>query len=170
MIGYQTQSAEILSELMLNLNETIFIPVLTEIFSNMLVISAQQNFECSKSVASRQKKNSPHFPNKITVASFQHKKICQQWRDAGRPRDKTHPMKVNKLESQRKLQQLSREERSSKAIIFHNDLMECFNSNISQIFTILKKARGDNLGMSEIPFIETLSGTYSGRNVLEGFC
>ena len=48
--------------------------------------------------------------------------------------------------------------------------MECFNSNISQIFTILKKARGDNLGMSEIPFIETLSGTYSGRNVLEGFC
>ena len=48
--------------------------------------------------------------------------------------------------------------------------MECFNSNISQIFTILKKARGENLGMSEIPFIETLSGTYSGRNVLEGFC
>ena len=119
MIGYQTQSAEILSELMSNLNEPFYIPVLTEIFSNMLVISAQQNFQCSKPVASRQKNNSPIFPKQITDAYFQHKKICQQWRDAGRPGDKTHPMKVKKLESQQKIQQLSREERSSKAIILH---------------------------------------------------
>ena len=29
---------------------------------------------------------------------------------------------------------------------------------------------GDTLKNSEIPFIETLSGKYSGKNVLEGFC
>ena len=48
--------------------------------------------------------------------------------------------------------------------------METFNSNISQICKKLKKARGENNGSLDIPFIETLSGIYTGINVLEGFC
>ena len=116
------------------------------------------------------KKEFPKFSKQTTEAYFEHKKICQEWRNAGRPSNASHPIKVRKLQSQRKLQQLSREEQSSKAIVLHNDLMETFHSNINLLCNKLKKARGENPANLQIPFIETLSGTYSGINVLEGFC
>ena len=56
MFEYQTQSADILSELMSNFDEPIFIPVLSEMISNALVISAEENFECSQSTQKTSKK------------------------------------------------------------------------------------------------------------------
>ena len=38
------------------------------------------------------------------------------------------------------------------------------------IYNKLKKIRGENSKSTDIPFIETLNGIYSGHNVLEGFC
>ena len=48
--------------------------------------------------------------------------------------------------------------------------MDTFRSNISQVCKKLKQARRENSANLEIPYIETLSGVYSGINVLEGFC
>ena len=45
--GYQNETAEVLSEMMSNFDEPFFIPVLCEMFSKTLVISAEHNFECS---------------------------------------------------------------------------------------------------------------------------
>ena len=82
----------------------------------------------------------------------------------------SHPIKMKKLVSQRKLQHLSRNEQSTRAIKHHNELMETHNTNIGQVCNKLKKIRGDNIKNIEIPFIETLAGKFSGENVLEGFC
>ena len=42
-------------------------------------------------------------------------------------------------------------------------------SNV-QVCNKLRKIRGENSRNVNIPFIETLNGTFSGNNVLEGFC
>jgi hypothetical protein len=94
MLGYQTQSAQVLSEMIVGCNEPLFRPVLTEMFSKMLVSSAQQNFECSKPNTSHKKKNFPTFSKQTSDAYFEQKKICQQWRNSGRPRDCSHPIKM----------------------------------------------------------------------------
>ena len=52
----------------------------------------------------------------------------------------------------------------------HEELMDSFNNDINKIYNKLKKIRGDNIKKVDIPIIETLNGTYSGENVLEGFC
>ena len=48
--------------------------------------------------------------------------------------------------------------------------MDTFSKNINQICNKLKKIRGDKSRNVEISSIETLNGTFSGNNVLEGFC
>ena len=82
----------------------------------MLVISAELNFECSKPNHNPKKKKGPQFSKQLSDAYMEHKQICKQWRAAGRPTQISHPMKVKKLESQRRLQQLSREEHSLETI------------------------------------------------------
>ena len=87
MLGYQTQSADILGELMSNFDEPIFIPVLSEMISKALVISAEENFECSQSTK-KQVKNLPRFSKDVKQVYQDHKRICRDWRIAGRPCDK----------------------------------------------------------------------------------
>ena len=169
MLGYQTQSADILGELMSNFDEPIFIPVLSEMFSKALVLSAEQNFECSQPIK-KQVKNLPIFSKEVNQAYQDHRRICSDWRTAGRPSDKHNIFKMQKLQSQKKLQKLSRAEKNMKALNAHNELMEAHSTSFSQMFHKLQKLRSDNLKRSEIPFIDTLAGRYSCQNVLEGFC
>ena len=104
------------------------------------------------------------------MAYIEHERICNEWRKQGRPALATHPARIAKLKSQRNLQKITREEESLKAQKDHEELMNTFNMNINQIYNKLKKIRGYNMKNVDIPFIETLNGTFSGQNVLEGFC
>ena len=88
----------------------------------------------------------------------------------GRPQDENHPARIAKLNSQRALQRIAREEEAALAHKNHDELMSTFKENISQVCGKLKKIRGEKSKSIYIPFIETLTGTYSGQNVLEGFC
>ena len=168
--GYQTQTAEVLNEIMNDFNEPFYIPALSEMFSKTLVISAEQNFECSQPVKKKKKANFPKFSSELTEAYQYHKHICKEWRAAGRPSDKQNPLKIQKLQSQRNLQQISRSEQTIKAINAHNELMETHNTSFSDVFKKLEKIRGNGTKSTDIPFINTLAGLYSGKNVLEGFC
>ena len=98
-----------------------------------------------------------------------HRKICQDWRKAGRPTSDDHPSKLAKKLSQRNLQKITREEESKEAVNFHEDLMNTHKDNMSGTCQKLKKVRGDNLKSTLILEIETFLGTYTGENVLEGF-
>ena len=99
MLAYQTQSAQVLSDMMAEFSEPVFIPVMVEMFSKMLVISAEQNFECSRPNLCKKKKTLPTFSKQLNYAYINHKKTCNQWRAAGRPSDNLHPMKIEKLQS-----------------------------------------------------------------------
>ena len=170
LAGYQAQTTEVLKEMFERFNLTEHIPILTEMSSKMLVLSAEQNFETSNPKRGPQKeKKYPYFSKEHTHAYEQHVWICKEWRLAGRPKEISHPAKNAKLLSQRHLQQISRESESSAAIKNHNELMGTYYSDISQVCSKLKQIRGDNKKSLKIPVIETVCGIYEGRNVLEGF-
>ena len=75
-----------------------------------------------------------------------------------------------KLDSQRKLQKIARDEASKNAIKTHEELMESHANDLNKVYSKLKKLRGDQSNRLEITSIETLCGKYDGKNVLEGFC
>ena len=54
-------------------------------------------------------------------------------------------------------------------MLLHDDLMDTFKNDINKVCAKLKKAWGEAHKQTEIPFIETLAGTFTGNNVLEGF-
>ena len=170
--SYQAQTARILTELLDRFKQVENIPVLTEIFSRMLVLSAEQNFETSNPTPNRvkQKQQYPIFSKQLTAAYKNHEYVCKTWRASGRPRDASHPAKRDKLESQQELRKIARESDSEKSRNLHNELMDVHFKDISRVCQKLKEIRGENCFKSKIPFVETLCGKYTGDNVLEGFC
>ena len=48
--------------------------------------------------------------------------------------------------------------------------MASFSKDINYVYKELKKHRGEHSNNNDIPYIETLNGTFSDKNVLEGFC
>ena len=168
--GYQLQTSKVLQNMFDRFNLPEHIPLLSETCSKMLVMSAEHNFETSNPKKTENKKTKyPFFTKEHKEAFREHELICKKWRIAGRPSEKSHPAKAAKLISQRNLQRISRESESSASIIQHNELMDTYYSNMSQVCSKLKRIRGENAKSTEIPFIETFCGTFEGANVLEGF-
>ena len=86
-----------------------------------------------------------------------------------RSNDPEHPSKKAVLSSRRKLQKIARDEESAKSIAQADDLMDTLKNNPTKIYDKMKKARGENVKGVDIPYLETLSGKYTGESVLEGF-
>ena len=143
MAGYQMETAKVLKDLLKEFNQMEFIPVLSELFSKMLVISAENNFETIKP-KNKQKRGKIYFSEEHKLAFKNHEEICKKWRKQGRPKDKNHPARKLKLESQRYLQKISREGEKANAHKNHNDLMSAFSQNINQIYKKLRKIRGES--------------------------
>ena len=110
-----------------------------------------------------------HFSTEYKNAHLLHKKVCQKWRKAGRPSDPKHPIKIERIQSQRKLQEIIRYEKSVAVMKMHEDIMNSFAEDRNTIYSKLKNIRGENKKQIEIPFIDTLNGRYEGLSVLEGF-
>ena len=98
--------------------------------SKMLVLSAEMNFKTTQPNQKRRKKLTPWFSKEHQEACKYHEKICKQWRIAGRPQAADHPAKLAKLQSQRRLQKISRQAESEKVLRQHNDLMEAHKNDI----------------------------------------
>ena len=95
----------------------------------MLVISAERNFETTKSKPNTSKNNNKHkihISEKQKLAYDEHEKICIEWRKQGRPSVATHPAKIAKTLSQQLLQRITREEEALKAQRNNEDLMNPF--------------------------------------------
>ena len=166
---YQEQTARIMDELLVKFDQPEEIPILTEMLSKMFVLSAELNFETSNPNISKPQKNYPKFSKELTAAYKNHSKMCDLWRAAGRPRDASHPAKLNKLESQRLMRRIARESEAGHARKLHDELMEVHFKDISRVSQKLKIIKGEHSKSTDIPFIETLCGTFKGENVLEGF-
>ena len=169
MSEYQSQTARVLQELSEEYDKVEYIPALCEMISKTLVISAENNFETTKPNNKAMKKF-PYFSKEYREAHRDHKKVCEEWRREGRPPESSHPAKSAVSSSRRQLQKIRRDEESLHSINTHNDLMKTFDEDVNKVYSKLKKARGENIRNTEIPFIETLAGKYTNENVLEGFC
>ena len=168
MAGYQAQTSSVISDIMENFNQAAHIPALTEMCSKALVLSAQLNFDVTNPLKIK-RSNLPKFSLEHREAFSSHEKVCKEWRQAGRPKEISHPAKMKKLESQRNLSRIARESESSIAIKNHNELMETHRSDISRVCKKLKQIRGDSQKVIDITYIENLCGKYSSENILEGF-
>ena len=171
--NYQEQTFKILNDAFETFDEPEHIPILTEIVSRTLVQSAEINFtkqsNNTKSENAKKKISVNNFSSDIKDAYNEHKRICNDWRKAGRPNDSLNPHKQAKINSQRNLQNIRRQENSNKAQQLNEELMAAHKNIMTLMFKKLKKQRGDLKPEAALPFIETLNGTYEGQNVLEGF-
>ena len=104
----------------------------------------QKCFTC-KPTKKPQKNATLHFSKTLQTAHETHRKICKEWRRAGRPESNEHPTKFAKKESQRRLQRIVRDEEANKAKAQHEDLMKTNASNIELTCRKLKKICGDNI-------------------------
>ena len=106
---YQKQSAEILQKLSTNYCDVEFLPILCELFSKALVISAEHCYETTKpsSKISNTKNEYPKFSKEYLDAHNKHKKVFSEWRKAGRPSDFNHPAKEAMLLSRRNIQKIA---------------------------------------------------------------
>ena len=170
IFDYQEQTFNVISQLFSNYKGPEFIPALTEMISKTLVLSAEMNFDHSKPNQDRNQRPIPGFSKEHREAYNNHAKVCKQWRKAGRPQAADHPAKAAKLQSQRRLQKLSRQAEAEKAIKQHDKLMKAHANDINSVCGLLKQMRGEKFKGTNIDYIENLCGNYTGSNVLEGFC
>ena len=166
---YQKQTFSVLHEIVENYDEPEFIPALCEMISKTFVLSAELNFDTTNPNHSKKKADVPKFTNEQIEAYEAHRRACKSWREAGRPKEATHPAKALKLASQKNLQNVNRKQSSEKAIKLHVELMDAHSEDMSKICNKLKSASGDESKRAVISSIETLCGKYDGANVLEGF-
>lgn len=158
----------VLKQLISTYDEPEHLPALAEMTSKMIVKCAEKCFQ-SKKPKEAHRRETPRFSKQLYEAHISHKKVCQDWRNAGRPKDAEHPAKQAKLKSQRKIQKIVREEEANKAQTNHNDLMLTHDKNLSDVCKKLKKICGEHSKISPIPEIQTFLGSYKSQNVLEGF-
>ena len=112
--GYQNQSSQMLENLSNQFNAIEEIPILTELFSKVLVISAKNNFDTRIPRAYILPNQKQFFLSEHRDAFKKHETICRLWRKEGRPQSKDHPVRLLKLQSQRNLQRIARSEKSAK--------------------------------------------------------
>ena len=167
---YQMKVSETLKYIVSEFNDPAFLPVVSELVSKALVTSAEESFPSSRPFKHRpNSRNNVTFSENHIAAYSSHKQVCKHWREMGRPSDPNHPAKKAKLESQRRLQKIAREDASKKAFEVHETIMTAFSKDINGVFKELKKHRGESYSNNSIPYIETLNGTFYDQNVLEGF-
>ena len=168
---YEEMVARVLEDLVAKFDEPEHLPSLAEMSSNMIAICAEMCFKPKKPKKAHidSQSKTPYFSKPVRDAYNEHRKICKEWRKSGRPSSNKHPAKIKKLESQRRLQKLQRDEASSQSKAQHDDLMETFDKNISEVSKTLQMIRGSQQKQTDISEIETFLGYYRGDNVLEGF-
>ena len=165
---YQNMTVKMIGELLSTYDLPEHLPALAEMFSNTIALCAEKCFKLKVS-KKPQTKQTPKFSNTLQMAYAKHKKVCKEWRKAGRPAASNHPAKIAKKESQRQIQRLTREEEAHNAKLQHDDLMDTFQRNISEVCNKLKKIRGDKTKQTNIQQLDTFLGQYNGDNILEGF-
>ena len=153
---YQKNVHRLLSDLVTNYSDNEFIPIMCEMFSKVMVETAEKSFDVKKPNAV--KVTSKKYPKEYRDALSHHNKVFKEWRKAKRPSDISHPAKSAVLESRRILQRLRRLIDSKNSIKINDDLMNTYMKDRNSIYSKVSKIRGNNKSSVSPPFIETLAG------------
>ena len=165
--NYEEMTSNIVLNLLKKYDLPEYLPSLAEMISNSITVCAKKCFAIKhpKKFAGR---STPYFSSELRQAYKSHREICKKWRIAGRPISSEHPAKAAKVQSQRFLQKIRRENDYMKNKDFNDDLMRTYHSDISQIYSKINKCGNVNR-QDKISEIETLRGTFTAPNVLDGF-
>ena len=91
--AYQREVGEKLGEVLENFSDPEHVPVMTAIFSEVMVKSAELNFEV-KVPKSNKVRKSPFFSKERRKAYQDHANADKEWRKKGRPTDKDNPLNI----------------------------------------------------------------------------
>ena len=78
LAGYQRQSADVLQSLANQFNSVDEIPILSELFSKMLEISAEKNFETVTPGPKKCNQSKPFFSAEHKMAYKKHEHVCKE--------------------------------------------------------------------------------------------
>ena len=162
--AYQALADQALSnaENFWNTPETI--PLLINLFSNLLVKCATMVFETKKWKPPGKEKSSRNQENaeKLVVKCF---KI---WKSAGKPTAKADITRLNYTSARSNLQKLRRYEDNLHSIRENNFLMNSHRNDRNKVYARMKKHRGQaNKNVNSV--LHTPVGSFHGEDVLEGF-
>ena len=113
MTEYHHLADKALSEAALYWSSPEAIPLLTDLFSKLLVQSAKLVFKTKPSGKPNTKKSS----RKVILAEEEFKRAFKKWKRAGRPKSKTDPIKYRFTTAKYNLQRLRRYEEALEDII-----------------------------------------------------
>ena len=162
---YQKLVAKSLSDALAYWDNPESLPLLSSLFSNLLVKCATLVFDTS----SIPDKSSPKLPPiKVRQAQNSLKKMFKLWKDDGKPTSISKSSRRCYTDARRNLQRIIRQEKNFLHIRQHNHLMFLDRKNRSKIFSVVRRSRGVS-SKTITPVLHTPVGAYHGEDVLEGF-
>ena len=163
---YQQTAATALSEYEKMFDLLEHIPLKCELFSSILVKSAELCMEI-KPARKVRKKRRKHSPN-LHRAWQKLRKAFTTWRNSGKVKDMANTAFIGYKEARAAFQRCYRYNKELQNIKNNNIIMYADHSNKHRFFNIIKNMRSNKL--SKPPnLINTPAGTYIGKNTLEGF-
>lgn len=126
-IQYDEQTSDMLRKAETIFDSPEFIPLKCELYSNLMVKSAELCFDFK---LIKSKKDKPiKFSRQVEEAKRMYLKCYRTWKDAGKPSDKDNESYLSYVSSKRCLQTTQRSERNLDFASFNDKLMECDSAN-----------------------------------------
>ena len=163
---YQQLASSALSNAVLYWNTPETIPFLSSLVSKLLVQCATSVFTSTS--ASSGNNILPKLSLKFRQAKNHLKASFHKWKQAGKPPSELNDTRRQYIQSRSHLQRIQRQEDNFKLIRQNNQLMHCHKYNRRNVYSILKKSRGDFSDRSP-GILVTPVGSYHAQEVLEGF-
>ena len=162
--NYQTVAAQILQEYESFLPTPEFIPLKCQLYSELLVKSAEICLD-SKPV----RKGCKSRPSPQVNQAWKHLQKCiKLWKKSGKKRDKTDILFVKYKQARADFQRVRRYQYNLKTIRSNNQLMQSHFSDRNKHFKLIKQLRGQHT-QKTLTMLDTPAGQYHGSDTLEGF-
>ena len=166
LLQYQQLAAKALSDASNLFDAPETTPLLSSLFSTLLVQCATMAFDTKSSKYNDSRHKTPS--KKIKRAQETLKHCFRIWKRAGKPASKADPTRSAYCAARASLQRQRRYEDNLQLIKQNHHLMYCNLNNKNQVYDCMKKARGQNSNTTTT-ILHTPAGTFCGEDVLEGF-
>ena len=161
---YQITAAKVPSESEAFFHSPEFIPLKCQLYSDLLVKTAEICLPTSPCQPARKSKPSPQLH-----LAWQHlRKSFKSWKREGKPKDPVNPSHLKYKKARASFQKTRRYQDNLKTVKMNNHVMHCHMTDRNKYFQLMKKLRGSQKKQS-LTALNTPAGVYHGRDTLEGF-
>ena len=166
LCDYQNIAAKALSYFEAFFPTKEFIPLKCELYSSLLVRSAEICLDRKPVPTKRQQRNSPRVHQ-----AWQHlQKMFKIWKNNGKVKDSSCIAFTMYLSARSKFQHVRRYQHNLKMIKLNNELMNSNFRDRNKHFKLVNRARGKGINPNKyLTSLSTPVGDYFGSDTLEGF-